>query len=209
MEPSAQQRLIFREVARIKIVTAIWGEKYSEQYVDALKAQIPGLIVLRENEGLYQPGKYRDWFCKIEILRPENRHLRPCLFVDLDTFVIGNIAPILELDPNTLWMIKNFFQPARSESGLFIAPKDHISDLIWERAESINLASTFKGDGDFLSGFSHRRITDVVDRIYSYKADHLEQSPRDARIVCFHGQPKPLDLDNWARDFFDKCSTQT
>lgn len=190
----------------MNVVTAIWGNKYSEQYVDALKAQIPGLIVLRENDGLFQPGKYRDWFCKIEVFRPENRHIRPCLFVDLDTFITGDLSPVLALDDQCLWLIKNFFQPARSESGLFIAPKAHISDIIWKRAESISLSSTYKGDGDFLATFPHQKITDRVDRIYSYKADHLEAGPRDARVVCFHGKPKPTDLDNWARIYFDKCS---
>ena len=194
----------------MNVVTAIWGTKYSEKYVDALKAQIPGLIVLREHDGLYQPGKYRDWFCKIEVFRPENRHIRPCLFVDLDTFILDDIQPVFDLDPEQLWLIKAFFQPTKSESGLFIAPKDGISDTIWARAEQHDsLASTYKGDGDFLKTFPHKRITDEVDRIYSYKGDHLEESAKGARIVCFHGLPKPHTLVNWAGIYFDKCSQLT
>jgi len=190
----------------VNVVTAIWNgpgqPKYSEDYVTALKRQVPRLVVLREQDGLYEPGRFRRWFCKLEVFRPENRHLRPCLFIDLDTFVLGSLDPILSLDAEKLWLIKQFYQPHKSESGLFIAPVDGISDTIWKRATETNLEQNFTGDGQFLAGFPHHRITDAVDGILSYKVDKLQDSPKNARIVCFHGVPKPADVDGWAGDYF-------
>ena len=194
-------------MARIKIVTAIWGDKYDESYVRALTRQVPGLVVLREHDGLYQPDHYRKWFCKIEVFRPENRHLRPCLFIDLDTLITGSLDPILSLDPSRLWLIADFYRPERAESGLFIAPEGKSADEIWQRSTEVNLQTNYQGDGYFLSTFPYWRITDMVDGIYSYKVDKLKDTgPRDARVVCFHGHPKPHNCGGWAQERFERLS---
>lgn len=185
----------------MNVVTVWWqSDKYPRAYVDALKSQIPDLKVLTNGDGLYEPGRYRHWWSKLEIFRPENRHLRPCLVVDLDTFVF-DLEPILNLDPERLWLIREFMgSKRRGESGLFIAPKD--ADAIWSAAEGLRDFSG--GDGAFLRQFPHSFIPDEVDGIYSYKVHCRESCPDDARVVCFHGAPKPHEVDGWAGRYWSE-----
>lgn len=178
---------------------------YSEDYPRALKSQLRELrheltVLTDTGQGrpLLSPEKYRGWYAKLEVFRPENRDLRPCLCIDLDTFIVGDIAPILSLDPKRFWLIRQFLGTKRlGESGLFIAPKD--SDYIWHAAEALH--SYERGDGDFLRQFPHDFIPDHVDGILSYKAHHLQNGyPKGARVIAFHGKPKPADLpsNSWA-----------
>lgn len=178
---------------------------YTGEYPNALKSQIPGLTVLTnagEGRPLLSPERYCGWWAKLEVFRPENRDLRPCLCVDLDTFIVGDITPILNLDPTKLWLIRQFLGTKRlGESGLFIAPKD--SDYIWDAAQK--LRSFDRGDGDFLRQFPHSFIPDEVDGILSYKAHRLQSGyPKGTRVVCFHGLPKPHMAGGWAQEYFEK-----
>ncbi len=192
----------------MNVITAIWGDKYSDDYVTALRAQVPQLIVLGRDEPLLEPDRYRSWFCKIEAFRPENRHLRPCLFIDLDTFVLGSLAPFMRLDDTKLWLIRDMFRPdKRSNSGLFIAPKDGVSDTIWDMSRTLNMDRG--GDGDYLNTFAHEKLQDHVSGILSYKAAQLYDDPKDARIVVFHGKPKPADTEGWAQEHWQSCLTHS
>jgi len=198
----------------LQVITAWWGDKYSYDYVIALKKQVPGLKVVQVGNGLLQPARYTGWWCKLEVFRPENEHLRPCLFIDLDTFVFGGIEPFFELDLTKLWLIRQFkdlrspSMKKRSNSGLFIAPKQ--CDEIWEQAGKLNLDATNsgdrgdrgKGDGDFLATFDHEIIQDHVSGIMHYKCDRLENKKPDCRIVCFSGRPRPHETEGWAKDYW-------
>lgn len=178
---------------------------YTGEYVRALQSQVPGITVLTntgEGRPLLSPERYCGWHAKLEVFRPENRDLRPCLCVDLDTLIVGDIGPILALDPTKLWLIRQFLSPRQlGESGLFIAPKD--SDRIWEAAE--RLRNFDRGDGEFLRWFSHSFIPDEVDGILSYKAHKLKNGyPEGTRVVCFHGRPRPHEAGGWAQEYFEK-----
>lgn len=179
--------------------------RYSRAYPRALKSQLQGhdLTVLTdtgEGRPLLEPTRYRGWLSKLEIFRPENRDLRPCLCIDLDTFIVGDISPILDLDPERLWLIRQFLGLKRlGESGLFIAPKD--ADHIWEAASK----SLPKADGDFLRQFPHSFIPDEVDGILSYKAHNLQSGyPDGTRVICFHGKPRPEEAGGWAQEWFER-----
>jgi len=192
----------------LQVITAIWGDKYSEDYVTALKRQVPELKVVREGDGLLEPSKYMGWWCKLEVFRPENEHLRPCLFIDLDTYVFGSLEPFYSLDLSTLWPIRQFQDlrspstKKRSNSGLFIAPKD--CDEIWSKAKDFNKDEGYRGrgDGDLLATFPHQIIQEHVSGIMHYKFDRLEKKKPDCRIMCFSGHPRPHKTEGWAKDYW-------
>ena len=191
----------------LSFITAIWGDKYSDDYVTAIRRQVPGITVLGRDRLLLEPTTYTYWWCKLEIFRPENADLRPCLFIDLDTFILGSLDPFFELDHRYLWLIRDFTHPdTQSNSGLFIMPDDPISDLIWERSKRTD-RSPSHGDGDYLKHFQHKRLQDAVTGIRSYKVDKLQDDPRDTRICCFHGFPKPDKTEGWAQEYW-QCMSQ-
>lgn len=176
---------------------------YPEDYVTALESQVPGINVL-SNQGvgspLREPERYCGWHSKLEWFAPWNADLRPCLVIDLDTFVF-DLGPILALDPTKLWLIRQFLGTKRlGESGMFIAPKD--CEAIWGAAQK--LKDFDRGDGDFLRQFPHEFIPDHVSGIYSYKAHCIGGIPDDARVVCFHGRPKPHEAGGWAQEYFER-----
>lgn len=190
----------------------VWWEspRFPRDYVYALSSQVPQLIVLSTHAAyrqLLEPDRYADWWSKLEVFRPENRDIRPCLFIDLDTFIVGNIDPILELSVDRLWLIREFMDAqSGGASGMFIAPRDGVSDTIWRVAERLtedHFADPY-GDGGILRRFPFSFIPDYVDGIYSYKSHALSGGyPGNARVICFHGEPKPMTASGWAKEYFE------
>lgn len=185
------------------IVTVRWCDpenpKYGPEFVEALRNQLSvfghDLTCLGDDRPL-RDENLTGWWAKLEAFAPWNEDIRPCLHIDLDTFVVGDVRPIMALDTSKLWLIKQFLSNTHlGESGLFIAPDTELSDRIWERR---HLRNNYYGDGAYLRSFPHAFIPDAVDGIYSYKRHCQQTCPRDARVVCFHGKPKPPNLEGWA-----------
>lgn len=180
--------------------------RYTEEHVRALRSQVEGvgqeLAILGNQQiatRLLCQQRLYGWYSKLEWFAPWNEDLRPCLVIDLDTFVLKSLEPILELDASGLWLIRQFLRDqGLGESGLFIAPKN--CDEIWAAINSTATCNLPVGDGMFMRMFPHRFIPDVVDGIHSYKAHNLVEGPRaDTRVLCFHGKPRPHEAAPWAR----------
>lgn len=183
---------------------------YDARYVNALRSQARDrgleLTVLTNQPDVRGGVPLMDqrlfgWWSKMEWFAPWNAHLRPALVVDLDTFLMGDITPLLELDPTHLWMIRQFYKTSAQlgESGIFVAPLDCMD--IWARLMSLRRLE--RGDGDFLRQSPHKFIPDVVDGIHSYKVHDLRNYLLpETRVVCFHGDPKPPDAGGWASEYF-------
>lgn len=185
----------------LRVVTIRWGD-FPKIYVEALRRQVrehtgQELICLGDDVPL--SGHYGGrWGAKIELFSPAFEPYRPCLFFDLDTFLMGPIDDLLEPMDN-LWLIRDFNKPRRSNSGVMRVPKKN--DLIWEqRPSKFDFA-----DGNYLTDFPHGRIQDHFDGVVSYKL-HSREAPT-GRIVCFHGKPKPHEADGWARDYWKAYSS--
>ena len=63
-----------------------------------------------------------------------------------------------------------------------------------------------KGDQEYISnvlaefGETPDFLQDIVPGIYSYKRNCHHRLPADARVVCFHGNPRPHELDKkWVK----------
>lgn len=141
---------------------------------------------------------YEGWTAKMELFAPWNEHLRPCLFFDLDTFVLGDIEDVRANEGDKLWLIRDFYHSHRSNSGMMIIPKD--TDRIWDKFTRTPLHK-FR-DGDFLNRFNHEILQDTYPGIVSYKADDCREEPK-GRIVCWHGKPKPHECDGWVQEHWN------
>lgn len=201
-------------MASLNVCTTFWtgpGCPYDETYVWALQNQLSDPLTVLTNANidfprtrpLLEPDRYPGWLSKLEYFRPENSDLCPLLHVDLDTFVFGDLKPILDLDPSKLWMIRQFYQnPGQGETGLFIAPDAELSDTIWDTVSRRRM-DWRQGDGPFLRRYPHSFIPDEVDGIKSYKVHNCYDAKPAARVLCFHGQPRPADTTGWAKEWFD------
>ena len=136
--------------------------------------------------------RYQGWWSKLELFSPENRFLRPCLYFDLDTFILDDCKDLL-IETNDLWLIRDFYNKDRSNSGMMIIPEN--TESIWENHFNWKRNDA---DGDFLNTQPHKILQDRFEGITSYKV-HNQMS----RIVCFHGKPKPPDTNDWAKEIWN------
>lgn len=177
---------------------------YSESHVESLRAQLArfghALVTIGLDVPILRKG-YAGWWSKMLVFAPEYRELRPMLALDLDNFVVDTLDPILALDPTKLWLIRQFMSRTDlAEMGLCIVPDAPLADTIWHRAEA---DPQTRQPGELVREFPYELIPDAVDGIYSYKRDCRQSCPPDARVVCFHGKPKPPDVEGWARQWWD------
>ena len=191
----------------MRIGTTHWlSQKFPDDYVHFFREQMQGksVTVLGNGTDYDEPLKtaLRGWCAKLEWFAPWNAHLRPALVIDLDTYIVGDIDPLLKLHPSKLWMIREFLgkpERRRAESGIFAAPSDEgFCNQIWEAAQGWNGT-----DGELMRQFPHSIMSDYVDGILSYKGHRLQDKyPEHARVVCFHGKPKPPDTTGWALEWW-------
>ena len=153
------------------------------------------------------------WWAKLEAFRI----MGPVLYLDLDTAIVGSIDPLAEaitrLGADDILMLRAF-RNGDWASGIMGWAGCHIW-LKWlfsvsrpRFKESYAIIPTkngdqaYRGDQEWIrEQFTRRSINkvvaaqDVCPGIYSYKHHCQEVLPPDARVVCFHGRPRPTELD--------------
>ena len=189
------------------------GQKFPPTYINMIESMIAehtnqSLTVLTDQpEGQNRRElkcSYPGWWCKLELFAPWNRDLRPCLFLDLDTYILDNINDLAAYGGSDFYMLKDFNRPDRGASGVMLIPED-TTDIWVEWSKAPQYHQKLKGgDQDFLGQFSHKSIQDHFKGIVSYKKDNRRASSKKGdRIICFHGSPKPHTSQGWARTFYD------
>lgn len=188
---------------RLSVCLVRQGTKFPPEYIYMLQDQVGDVITLTDQSDTpfktrALKNNYEGWAAKMELFAPWNEDLRPCFFLDLDTIVLWDISDILSNKGQELYLIRDFYNPERSNSGLMIIPKD--TTEIWEKFQNHGM-HPFR-DGDFLNEFPHKILQDHYGGILSYKADNLYGAPR-GRVVCFHGEPKPHTADGWVKEIYE------
>jgi len=187
------------------------GGEYLPLHVQALKRQIDEHLAQHEFVCLSDvpvPGveciplnyDWPGWWSKLELFRPDLRGT--ILFFDLDTVIVGPLEQIAAVTRLTL--LRDFYRDGapghQSEglgSGLMLLPEaDRMMPWIeWSRDPRAVMARCPGGDQRFLEGiYFHRadRWQDVVEGVVSWKVHSRQDTlPKGARVVCFHGQPRP------------------
>ena len=160
------------------------------------------------------------WWSKMELFRPDIPD--DLLYIDLDTVVTGDLRQIA--NARRLTMLGDFYHLDRLASGVLFLPFAERA-AIWKRwiADPAGIiaacerfdANGVRGDGKFLgellAGRAQSWQSILPGQIVSYKVhvrkkQHPRESgdgtvPLDARLVCFHGQPRPSALkDAWIKE---------
>jgi hypothetical protein len=175
------------------------SETYGNDYVcrlfEGLSAQVKDFefITLRGS-------RWSSWWSKLELFDPAVRG--DLLYFDLDTIITGSLADILSV--RRLTVLSDFNRLEKMASGVMFIP-EHEREPIWKHwiADPERHMQQWRGMGDqgYLSQFweaSADRWQDILPgQIVSYKNHwRKKENTSDSRVVCFHGKPKPRDV-NW------------
>jgi len=165
---------------------------------------VAGVVAVPLGHGF--PG----WWSKIELFRPGVFADELVLYLDLDTIVTGDLAPLARY-PGDFAMLADFYEPARLASGVMLFRPSPISAAIYERflADPAGIMrSEPHGDG----GWIGRCVPDAgrIQEIWpglavSYKAAAVARDglPDGARLLCFHGRPKPWDCGGVWQEIYE------
>ncbi len=156
---------------------------------------IQGMSIRLLTEGL------AGWFSKFEIFKMPG----PVLYLDLDTVVVGDIEPLakeLIYSGEAFWMLEAFSPLREWASGIM----GWNGDWKWLMPYCKRYAGLYYMDQDCITrGLATgeivpRKIERKSHGIYSYKHHCGNGLPEDAKIICFHGKPRPKDVrEEWVK----------
>ena len=152
------------------------------------------------------------WWAKIELFRVGVID-GPTLYLDLDTVLTGPVDPNIPAD---FAMLRNFWTADMVGSGVMWFSGLNVPTKIYEkfvRQPKAYMAHhkrhedpPYIGDQAFIwdaLGGEIEKVNDYLPGIYSYKMHCTRRLPQDASIVCFHGLPRPTEVDNdWMKQLW-------
>jgi hypothetical protein len=149
-------------------------------------------------------ASYPGWWSKLVLFKPHAALMgERVLYLDLDTVILQDIGFLADYQGDFA-LLRDFYRPAGYGSAIMsIAPG--WGQTIWNqfRADPVFIMQSLHGDQEWIE-----TVVTGADlwqdlypgRIGSYKADALQAGPKDFSLVCFHGTPKPHELDGWVHD---------
>lgn len=147
------------------------------------------------------------WWSKMELFNSvADQAWGNRLYFDLDTAITGSLDDLLahcNSKPN-FTILRDFYRPQGYGSGVMFIPSGFGFAEVWKpfRAESYRIVGSMRGDQDYLEVAvpDATRWQDVCPgRIVSFKpvpiaGAKLNNLPKGASVVCFHGHPRPWAL---------------
>jgi hypothetical protein len=155
------------------------------------------------------------WWSKIELFRLPP----PVLYFDLDTVIMGDITPLAKWvmdDCNGMMMLRGFYKSdqcsgimgwRRDLYEIYNRFKDRFAPNANFQSNRLGVSMTvnnrkYRGDQDWLRvvlpsvNVPVVLAQDVFSGVYSYKVNiQGKVTPDDARIICFHGKPRPHEVE--------------
>jgi uncharacterized Rossmann fold enzyme len=149
-----------------------------------------------------RPIQGNGWFAKLFLFKEftEGR----VIFLDLDTVITGNIDHLAEYTGDFA-LLRDFYKPDGYGSGV----------MLWRGGYGHQITDSFIADGQpEIEGGDQVYIESMVradyvqdlfpEKIISYKAHATLGIPPKTSIVCFHGLPRPHQVDGWVKLFWKK-----
>lgn len=130
------------------------------------------------------------WWCKMEMFRPDIEG--DIFYFDLDTTVIE--MPEI---PKGDCVLTDFGNPNVIGSGLMYLTEQTRARIWdhWIKATGKHISQNITlGDQGYLEQhLSTAERWQRIARVYSYKR---HGKPADAQVICFHGKPRPWEIEN-------------
>lgn len=132
------------------------------------------------------------WWAKLAMFQPGLFQGR-CLYLDLDTIIVGNLDHMASYD-GPFAGLSDFYHPEKFASGVMMWEAGE-ADHIWTNWEKAGRPMFHpRGDGGWIESMmpaAQRIQTLFPSQIVSFKGHCANGVPENARLVCFHGLPRP------------------
>lgn len=143
------------------------------------------------------------WWSKIELFRPGVFGDQECvMYLDLDTVILEKFA--LTPSQGEFWMLKDFYK------------SEHASGMMCWRGDFSFLFNRMPSKPDpqswdqryiyaelMAAGVVPKIIQNHVKAVSYKKHCNKGRGPRDAQVVCFHGKPRPWQVDDpWVKEAY-------
>lgn len=156
------------------------------------------------------------WWSKIELFRPGLFQAGDrVLYLDLDTVPVGNFSELwdkMDETDGTITLLRDFYNPTGFPASGVMAWRGGDYELIYKAFTDRpkHLMMQFqnghpRGDGAFIGSLCVAPWVDYWQdrfsgRLVSYKVHCQRGLPTGASLVCFHGRPRPTEVDEpWLR----------
>lgn len=152
---------------------------------------VPGRIPLRHD----WPG----WWAKMEAFRV----VGPCLYLDLDSTIRGALGPLLRIAQEREFVtLRDFNWPARDVQSSIMAWNGDMGRLYEAFRQSPakhmaeNTGGRFLGDQGFIERQEKPAFWQDLapGAIVSWKKHCKRGVPEGARVIAFHGKPRPWQV---------------
>jgi hypothetical protein len=156
------------------------------------------------------------WWAKLELCRPDITG--PLLYLDLDTVIVGDLAPLVE-DVSTSIVLRDLFRGRRKANALqsammLLTEADRA--LVWQAFTSdLQRWMRRRSDQDVYEHVLRDRVRYFQDThpgmVVGFKSGLGRGKKRpdaSARVVIFHGRPRPwASGTEWAEEPFRACTS--
>lgn len=135
------------------------------------------------------------WWAKLELLGHD--FADRVFYFDLDTLIVGDLSEMAAYDGD-MAMLSDFYRPSLAQSGVMAWTPGEATQRLYS-AFCEQGRNGFRGDGEWLhANVMPDRLQDrYPGQIVSYKVHCQRGIPEGARVICFHGPPRPWQTDLW------------
>lgn len=138
------------------------------------------------------------WWAKMALFEP-GRFEGRCVYFDLDTVISGPLVDLLAYD-GPFAGLRDVWQPGQMGSGVMSWTAGE-ADHIWRAwVDAGRPQDDPHGDQAFITQHmpTALRLQDLLPgQIVSFKAHCGQGVPEGARVICFHGRPRPHETELW------------
>lgn len=165
------------------------------------------------------PGNLKGWWNKLWLFSQFDDGDR-IVFLDLDTVIVGGINDILKYE-GKFAILRDFYRPNGYQSSVMLWTPCEETREIWRLYEIAGFPEIEGGDQAWIE----KNIkADLLQELYpnlfvSFKVDCRLMYPKGAKVICFHGLPRPHEVKTgftpyiWkigggvAAELFTECNT--
>jgi hypothetical protein len=143
-------------------------------------------------------AEHQGWWEKLRLFKPGVLPEGRKLFLDLDTFIVGNIDFLADYR-GEFAILRDFYRTRGLGSAVMLW--DELPEIYdaWIKAGKPQPGG---GDQAFVEDVMLAKADRLQDlypgKFVSYKVHCANRMPPDAAVICFHGNPKPHAVNGWA-----------